>query len=257
MYPRTLCERLANIKQTEVVSLLRNDDVYGYISTPYDLLVSKEDYMNNIARTLFEIADFNNKDVVDLGAGTGRLTCMVAPQSNSILAVDFAVDMLKVAANKLTQMKLSNWKTSTSDLRKIPVDDQSIDIVIAGWSICYLGSSNHQDWTENLNQVMNEINRVIRPNGMVIILETLGTGNEEPSPPESLIHYFKALEEDYGFRHKTIRTDYQFDSVEQAEELCRDFFGNEIGDRIKEEQLRKVPECTGIWWRIQEGKSIT
>lgn len=229
--------------------MLRNDDVYGYISTPYDLLISKEDYLGNIPSALFEIADFTDKDVIDLGAGTGRLSCMVAPQSKSIVAVDFAVDMLKTAANKLTQLKLTNWKTSVSDLRKIPVDDQSVDIVIAGWSICYIGSANQEDWNENIYQVMQEINRVLRPNGTVIILETLGTGNEEPTPPDFLNRYYVSLEEQYGFRHQAIRTDYQFDSVEQAEQLCRDFFGKELGDRIKEEQIRIVPECTGVWWK--------
>jgi ubiquinone/menaquinone biosynthesis C-methylase UbiE len=232
--------------------LLRNDDIYEYISTPYDLLVSKEDYRNNIPGALSEIADFNNKDVVDLGAGTGRLTCMVASESKSIVAVDFAADMLKVTANKLSQMGLTNWKTCVSDLRQIPLEGQSVDIVIAGWSICYVSSSNHQEWNGNLLQVMNEINRVLRPNGTVIILETLGTGNEEPTPPDFLINYYKTLEEQYGFKHKAIRTDYEFDSVEQAEELCRDFFGDWLGDQIKEEQTRIVSECTGIWWRIQE-----
>lgn len=233
----------------EVIALLRNDDVYGYISTPYDLLVSKEDYMGNIPSTLFEITDFTRKDVIDLGAGTGRLSCMVAPQSNSIVVADFAADMLKTAANKLTQMKLTNWKTSVSDLREIPVDDQSIDIVLAGWSICYIGSSNQEDWNNNLNQVMQEIDRVLRPQGTVIILETLGTGNVDPTRPDFLSGYYAALEEQYGFLHKAIRTDYQFDSVEQAEELCRDFFGKELGDRIQEEQLSIVPECTGVWWK--------
>jgi ubiquinone/menaquinone biosynthesis C-methylase UbiE len=231
--------------------LLRNDDIYEYISTSYDLLVSKEDYLNNIPRTLFEIADFNNKDVADLGAGTGRLTCMVAAQSKSIAAVDFAADMLKVTANKLSQMALTNWKTSVSDLRQIPLEDQSIDIVIAGWSICYLGSSNHQEWKENLLLIMKEINRVLRPNGTIIILETLGTGNEQPTPPDFLINYFETLGDQYRFNHKAIRTDYQFDSVQQAEELCREFFGDLLGDRIIKEQSRIVPECTGIWWRAQ------
>jgi hypothetical protein len=48
--------------------LLRNDDIYEYISTPYDLLISKEDYMHHIPATLFEIADFTNKDIADLSA---------------------------------------------------------------------------------------------------------------------------------------------------------------------------------------------
>jgi ubiquinone/menaquinone biosynthesis C-methylase UbiE len=231
--------------------LLRNDDIYEHISTPYDLLVSKEDYTRNIPAALSEIADFNNKDIADLGAGTGRLTTMVAENAKSIVAVDFAADMLKVTASKLSQMDLTNWKTPVSDLRQLPLDDQSMDIVMAGWSICYLGSSNNKEWTETLLQVLSEINRVLRPNGTVIILETLGTGNEQPTPPDFLQSYYQKLEQEYGFKHKAIRTDYQFDSVEQAEELCRDFFGDSLGDRIIEQQIKIVPECTGIWWRTK------
>lgn len=237
----------------EIDLVLRNDDIYAYISTPYDLLVSKEDYQGNIPQSLLEITDFKNKDVVDLGAGTGRLTCMAAPQAKSIAAVDFAADMLKVTANKLSRMGLSNWKTCVSDLMQIPLEDQSADIVMAGWSICYVGSSNRPEWKDNLVQVMNEIQRVLRPNGIAIILETLGTGHEEPNPPDFLIQYYKTLEEQYGFKHKAIRTDYAFDSVEQAEKLCRDFFGDELGDRIKEQQTKIVPECTGVWWRSFRG----
>lgn len=50
-------ERLARINRTEVISLLRNDDIYTYISTSYDLLVSKEDYLHNIPGTLVELAE--------------------------------------------------------------------------------------------------------------------------------------------------------------------------------------------------------
>jgi len=229
--------------------MLRNEDIYAYISAPYDLLVSKEDYENNIPKALFEIADFLNKDVADLGAGTGRLTCMVAPHSRTITAVDFAADMLKVTGHKLTQMGLTNWKTSVADLRQFPIEDRSLDIVIAGWSVCYVCSTNNEDWKINLQQVMNEFDRVLRPGGTAIILETLGTGHEEPAPPDFLIPYYKALEAQYGFRHRSIRTDYRFDSVGQAEQVCRDFFGDELGDRIKANQTSIVPECTGIWWR--------
>jgi ubiquinone/menaquinone biosynthesis C-methylase UbiE len=229
--------------------LLRNDDVYAYISTPYDQLVSREDYTGNILASLLEITDFQHLDVVDLGAGTGRLTCMAAPLARSVVAVDFAADMLKVAAEKLTKMGLRNWKTCVSDLRQLPLEDRSADVILAGWSICYLGSSHHPTWKENVRQVLHEIQRVLRPNGVVIIVETLGTGYEHPTPPEYLTEYYQTLEREYGFRHKAIRTDYRFDSVEQAEQLCRDFFGDELGDRIRKERLRIVPECTGIWWR--------
>jgi hypothetical protein len=37
--------------------------------------------------------------------------------------------------------------------------------------------------------------------------------------------------------------------VPEAEELTRFFFGDELANRIKNEGLLIVPECTGIWWK--------
>jgi len=232
--------------------MLRRDDIYETIATPYEVLISKEDNGGNIPAALSELADFDGKDVIDLGAGTGRLTCMAAPLAKSILAVDFAAGMLQVTAQKLTRMGLSNWRTAVADYRRVPAEDQSADIVMAGWTIGYVASTNHAEWEDNLRQVMEEIERLLRPGGIAIILETLGTGYEEPTPPDFLVSYYKALEERYGFRHRWIRTDYRFDSAEQAEALCRDFFGDEAADRIRENKTCIVPECTGIWWRGRE-----
>jgi predicted RNA methylase len=39
----------------------------------YEALVSREDYQGNIPRALNEIVNVDGLDVLDLGAGTGRL----------------------------------------------------------------------------------------------------------------------------------------------------------------------------------------
>lgn len=223
------------------------------ISDPYELMISKEDYEGRLTQALTEIADFRGKDVVDLGAGTGRYACMFAPVAKSVTAVDFAADMLRVAADKLAATGLTHWKTVVADHRELPLAGQSADIVLSGWSICYLGSSDQADWQRNIRLVMNEIGRVLRPGGTVIITETLGTGSEEPVRPEGLQAYYRELEQTYGFEHRAVRTDYRFDSVEQAETLCRNFFGDALGNRIRAEGLRVVPENTGIWWRTSTG----
>ncbi|WP_218240906.1 hypothetical protein, partial [Pseudomonas sp. 2822-17] len=87
-----------------------------------------------------------------------------------------------------------------------------------------------------------EIMRVLRTNGTAIIFETMGTGFETPNPPAFLKQYYSLLENKYGFSHKWIRADYEFDSVQQAEELTRFFFGDELADRVVNEKLTRVPE---------------
>jgi hypothetical protein len=60
--------------------------------------------------------------------------------------------------------------------------------------------------------------------------------------------YYDALVDHYGFTHQWTRTDYQFDSVQQAEELTRFFFGDELADNVASNNLVQLPECAGVWW---------
>lgn len=230
--------------------MLRSQDAYhNKISEPYDRLVSCEDLEGNIPAALLEIADIQNKVIVDLGAGTGRLSGIVAPHAAKVIAVDFASEMLRKAADNLIRLDQNNWTTLVSDMRSLPIEDNSVDVVVAGWSICYLASSDNEDWKENLAQVMNEVTRILKNNGTFIIFETLGTGNEEPIVYDFLKLYFDSLASTYGFEHKFIRTDYQFDSVEEAEAIMNQFFGEELSSQVKVNQSPIVPECTGVWWK--------
>ena len=91
--------------------------------------------------------------------------------------------------------------------------------------------------------------RVLRPGGTAIILESLGTGRETPQPPrEELAVYYAWLEEEHGFSSTWIRTDFQFESLAEAESLIRPFFGEAMAESVVKENLVILPECTGIWW---------
>jgi len=54
-------------------------EIYSKHADQYELLVSHEDYQGNILRALHEIQPLQGLDVVELEAGTGRLTCMLDP----------------------------------------------------------------------------------------------------------------------------------------------------------------------------------
>ena len=89
--------------------------------------------------------------------------------------------------------------------------------------------------------------RVLRSGGTMIIIETLGTGNIEPVEKDDLKSYFTFLES-RGFQRSWIRTDYRFDSREEALELVEFFFGEEMVREIGNESKPVLPECTGLWW---------
>ena len=77
------------------------EEIYNQHADQYELLVSREDYQRNIPQALNRIRPLDGLDVIELGAGTGRLTCMLAPVPKSIQAFDASQHMLDVAASKL------------------------------------------------------------------------------------------------------------------------------------------------------------
>jgi ubiquinone/menaquinone biosynthesis C-methylase UbiE len=187
---------------------------------------------------------------VEFGAGTGRLTCLLAPLVSFIHAFDRSQAMLDVAAARLEALGLRNWSTAACEHRQVPVADASADLAISGWSVCYTVVENPDSWRETaLPAVLAEMERVIRPGGMLILIETLGTGCEQPTPPEHLVEYYAWLEA-HGFRRDWIRTDYRFESQAEAGDLTSFFFGKEmLAKIIPAPEGALLPECTGIWWK--------
>ncbi len=223
-------------------------EVYESRADQYEHLIRREDYQGNILSAIESYCPLDGLEVVELGAGTGRITRLLAPYVKSIKAFDSSAHMLGVAAATLRETGLSNWEVDVADHRQAPVPDSSVDLVISGWSFCYLAVWGGDVWRSALEDGLGEIERILRPGGMALIIESLGTGTEKPNPPEHLGVYFDWLKE-AGFERGWIRTDYRFESLDEAIELSTFFFGDDMGKKVRENNWVILPECTGIWWR--------
>lgn len=92
----------------------------------------------------------------------------------------------------------------------------------------------------------------LRAGGAAILIETLGTGTDTPKPPtQQLGGFYDILETEYGFRRRTIRTDFSFDTVETAARVLGFFFGRGMETLVRKRNSRIVPEWTGLWSRIR------
>ena len=222
--------------------------IYQSEGDRYEALISREDYQGNIPHAIDEIINVDGLDVLDLGAGTGRLTLLLAPRAKSIRAFDASAGMLRVCRERLIASGLSNWQVDVADHRQLPVQDHSADLAVSGWSVSYLAVWNQENGTAELDNWLTEMQRVLRKDGMVILFESLGTGNEEPIRLEHVKSTYQWLDAN-GFQNKWIRTDYKFDSVDEAIELSRFFFGDELGEKVERNHWVTLPECTGVWWR--------
>lgn len=222
--------------------------VYAHHGNEYEALVAREDYQGNIVQAIDEIINVAGSDVLDLGAGTGRLTLLLAPRVKSIRAFDVSAEMLRVCRERLIVSGLANWQVDVADHRSLPVEDHSVDLVVSGWSVSYLAVWNPERASQELDKWLAEMRRVLRKDGMIILFETLGTGSEEPTRLEHVEPVYQWLDAN-EFQSKWIRTDYQFESLDEAEYLTRFFFGDEMGDKVKRNNWVILPECTGVWWK--------
>jgi ubiquinone/menaquinone biosynthesis C-methylase UbiE len=227
-------------------------EVYEKYAVKYEELVSHEDDQGNILKSIKEIISFDGLDVLDLGTGTGRLACLLSPHVRSMLAFDLSPNMLGIThgkLNSLTQGKHSVplWMAAASDHRFLPLAAKSVDLIVSGWSVSYITVWHPEHWQREADVWLAEARRVLRESGTIILFESLGTGNESPQRLAHLENFYNWLD-DRGFKNKWMRTDYLFESPEQAGEIAGFFFGNEMKTRILQERITILPECTGVWW---------
>jgi len=226
-----------------------HQEIYREQAAQYERLVSREDYQGNILRALNKVVPFAGLTVADFGAGTGRLACLLAPVADRVYAFDRSPHMLSVAAEKLQRSRLENWQVAVSDHRAMAMKTGAVDVALSGWSVWYVVLENPGNWEDELARALGEMQRVVRPGGTFVLLESLGTGKEQPDPPSELLPYFAYLET-HGFRRDSIRTDYRFQDRAEAESSAKFFFGEAMIARITEDERGVIlPECTGLWWK--------
>ncbi len=224
--------------------------IYARHAEQYEALVAREDYQGRLLPALAAICPLAGARVVEMGAGTGRLTRLLAPHVRSILAMDASRHMLGHAAGLIRRDGFANISLAVADNRHLPVGDGVADLSLQGWSFGHFTEWYPDVWRAEIGRAVDEMLRVLRPGGSAIILETLGTGSETPAPPaESLAAYYDYLEAERGFARTWLRTDYRFESLAEAESLARFFFGDDLADRVVREGWVILPECTGVWWR--------
>jgi ubiquinone/menaquinone biosynthesis C-methylase UbiE len=228
--------------------------IYKQHADMYERLVSYEDYEQRLYPALAAIRSFDQADVVELGAGTGRVSALIAPYARSLIACDLNDHMLKVARIKLARYAGLAWQTVAAEHRHMPLPDHCADVALAGWTLGYFTAKFYADsWRQTIGQAIAQMQRVLRPGGTIIIIDTLGTGSAEPNPPhEALAAYYRLLEDDLGFQSTWLRTDFKFDSLDQAAKLIGFFFGEGWTEKVRSNNWIILPECTGVWWKDVE-----
>jgi ubiquinone/menaquinone biosynthesis C-methylase UbiE len=221
--------------------------IYAQKAREYQRMITVEDVDQNLQAALTEITPWGAKTVLDLGSGTGRFPFLFRETPSQFIGLDLSHAMLLESADLQSQLQV-HWSLVQADMRCLPVCDQCADIVIAGWAIGHLRSWFDPQWKLEVARILEEMQRAVKPQGTLIICETLGTGSLTAGPPSSeLAEYYDWLENGWQFSRKVVSTDYQFKDVEQAVSYTEFFFGPALADMIRKNSWSRLPEWTGIW----------
>jgi ubiquinone/menaquinone biosynthesis C-methylase UbiE len=219
--------------------------VYADGAEDYHRLVEVEDAAGRLWQLLDTLVDWPTSDVIELGAGTGRLTVPLARRARSVRAFDASAPMLAVARRQLDAAGAHSVTLDVAEHRALPVEDASADAVIEGWAVAHYVDWEPDSWRDALDDAVREMRRVVRPGGTLVLIETLGTGVTEPCPPtDALVELYDRLETVHGFTRRWVRTDYEFADETTARHVVGTFFGE---DMLAALDGTALPECTGVW----------
>jgi ubiquinone/menaquinone biosynthesis C-methylase UbiE len=228
------------------------ETIYREHADRYDELIAAEDCDGALLPALAAIAPLDGAVLLDVGTGTGRIPRLVVGRARRVIGVEPSPAMLEVASRHLQATGRSNWELHRGDAGHLPVASEVADVAMAAWVFGHFRHWLPDGWRKEIARAIGELDRCLKPGGTAIVIETLGTGAEAPGAPnDALGEYYRWLEEEMGFVRKELRTDYLFPDPATAAAICGFFFGADFGARVVREGWSRVPEHTGLWWRMQ------
>ena len=111
------------------------------------------------------VSDKNPKTVLDIATGTGDLALLMTKTSaEKIIGLDISAGMLEVGRKKIEAKNLSNKiEMLLADSENMPFENNTFDAITVAFGVRNF---------ETLEKGLSEILRVLKPNGIFVILET-------------------------------------------------------------------------------------
>ncbi|CAI8367576.1 MAG: Demethylmenaquinone methyltransferase [Formosa sp. Hel3_A1_48] len=111
------------------------------------------------------VANQKPKSVLDIATGTGDLAInLTQTAAHKIIGLDISEGMLDVGRKKINAKKLNNTiEMVVGDSENLPFDDNSFDAITVAFGVRNF---------EHLDVGLKEILRVLKPNGIFVVLET-------------------------------------------------------------------------------------
>lgn len=114
-------------------------------------------------------------NLLDLGCGPGIVSAALAPDVREVVAYDLTPQMLDKAREKCRKAGLKNVRFELGRAEQLPFEAESFECVVTRLTIHHFLDPR---------RVMNEVVRVTRPGGKVVVADVVSSENEE----EAMLH---------------------------------------------------------------------
>lgn len=136
------------------IKILDSAEGYDLAAGDYD---KKEKYLNSFEKGKFLslLPEIKDKKILDVGAGTGRVSLPLALAGAQVTALDVSEKILEV-------LKRKNKKIATvvGEAENLPFENESFDIVTAAFLVVHL---------KDPKIFFDEVYRVLKPDGLFLV----------------------------------------------------------------------------------------
>jgi SAM-dependent methyltransferase len=144
------------VRQAEVNVMASMTDLIVYVVDP--AVYDAQPFLGWDTDELLSLADFSGKTVIDVGAGSGRLTLPVAETAQAVYAVEPVENLRRYIKKKARARGLQNVYPVDGLLMEIPFHDGFADVTMGG-----------HVFGEDVNAEYQELRRVTKAGGMIIL----------------------------------------------------------------------------------------
>ena len=185
------------IRAAEVYAMAGVEDFVVY-TTP-EVMAEKCDFIRGWSKErLFELAELTDKTVLDVGAGSGRLTFAAAEEAAWVYASEPVGTLREFMLDKIAHEGIKNVRVLDGLVTELPFPDDTFDIVMSGHVV-------GDDWDAELA----EITRVCKSGGW--LLDCPGDSERDLKPKPELtsrgweeIHYVGSFGKDVYIHRKQV-----------------------------------------------------
>jgi demethylmenaquinone methyltransferase/2-methoxy-6-polyprenyl-1,4-benzoquinol methylase len=151
-----------------------SDGKAGQVAAMFDAIAPRYDLLNRVLslgidrrwrrQAVRRMARHEPRRVLDVATGTGDLAIeALSVGAEAVVGVDIAERMLEVGRRKIAEMGLADRVTlQYGDALRLPFRDGEFDAALVAFGVRNF---------ENLEAGLTEIRRVLRPSGLLVVLE--------------------------------------------------------------------------------------